>query len=62
LARDFTSEEIIFKEGDPGDGVYVVRQGEVQIAVIIGDLSGFEITKEFLEKMNGIWFGSPPLN
>lgn len=37
LVRDFTSEEVIFKEGDPGDGVYVVREGAVQIAVIIGE-------------------------
>lgn len=30
-----TSQEI-FKEGDPGDGVYVVRSGAVQISAVIG--------------------------
>jgi CRP-like cAMP-binding protein len=26
----------IFKEGDPGDGVYIVQTGQVQISAIVG--------------------------
>jgi signal transduction histidine kinase len=34
--KSFASGEVIFKEGDPGDGLYVVRSGKVQISAIIG--------------------------
>jgi signal transduction histidine kinase len=34
--RDFPSGHIIFKEGDQGDGMYVVRAGAVQISAIMG--------------------------
>lgn len=32
----FPGKRLIFKEGDPGDGVYVVKEGAVQISTIIG--------------------------
>lgn len=34
--RHFASGQEIFKEGDPGDGVYVVKSGEVEIAAAVG--------------------------
>ena len=34
--RHFPAGVDIFKEGDPGDGVYVVRSGSVQISAILG--------------------------
>jgi signal transduction histidine kinase len=38
VARDisFNSGATIFKEGDPGDGLYVVKSGKVQISAVIG--------------------------
>lgn len=33
----FKAGEVIFKEGDPGDGLYIVDEGEVQISVIVAD-------------------------
>src|SRR5258705_12461624 len=38
VARDisFNSGATIFKEGDPGDGLYVVKSGKVQISATIG--------------------------
>jgi CRP-like cAMP-binding protein len=30
--RQFATRREIFREGDPGDGVYVVRDGQVEIA------------------------------
>lgn len=35
--RAYPAGTDIFKEGDPGDGVYVVRSGRVQISVVLGD-------------------------
>src|SRR5213593_614917 len=32
----FPAGREIFKEGDPGDGVYVVKLGEVHISAVIG--------------------------
>jgi len=32
--RTYGMGETIFKQGDPGDGIYVVKSGEVQIAVV----------------------------
>ena len=34
--RRFAPGQEIFKEGDPGDGVYVVQSGQVQISAVIG--------------------------
>src|SRR5882757_6760342 len=35
--RSFAAGEEIFKEGDTGDGVYVVKDGLVQISGLIGE-------------------------
>ena len=35
--KQFTKGAEIFKEGDDGDGVYLVKEGQVQISGIIGD-------------------------
>jgi signal transduction histidine kinase len=32
----FAGGQEIFKEGDPGDGVYIVKSGQVQISAVIG--------------------------
>jgi signal transduction histidine kinase len=34
--RTFTAGQEIFKEGDAGDGMYVVKQGLVEISVLVG--------------------------
>jgi signal transduction histidine kinase len=34
--RSFSAGAQIFKEGDPGDGIYVVKSGLVQISAVIG--------------------------
>jgi signal transduction histidine kinase len=36
-ARDFAHGQVIFKEGDAGDSMYVVRSGSVQISALVGD-------------------------
>ena len=36
LEKTFSPEQEIFKEGDTGDGVYVVKDGSVQISGLIG--------------------------
>lgn len=38
VARElrFAPDQEIFKEGDPGDGVYIVTSGQVQISAVIG--------------------------
>jgi signal transduction histidine kinase len=35
--RQFARGQDIFKEGDPGDGIYVVKSGSVQIAALMPD-------------------------
>ena len=37
LERKLPADYQIFKEGDPGDGMYVVAEGLVQISAIVGD-------------------------
>ena len=34
--RTFTAGQEIFREGEPGDGLYVVRSGLVQIVALLG--------------------------
>ncbi len=34
--RVFEPDQVIFKEGDPGDGIYVIRDGTVQISAVVG--------------------------
>ena len=34
--REFPHDHIIFKEGDVGDGMYVLRSGAVQISAVVG--------------------------
>ncbi len=34
--KTFQAGEVLFKEGDPGDGMYVIIRGRVQIATIVG--------------------------
>src|SRR5215510_11757365 len=35
--RHFDAGQEIFKEGDPGDGVYVVKSGQVEISAMVGE-------------------------
>lgn len=36
LERAYTSGQAIFREGDPGDGLYVVKSGLVEISAVVG--------------------------
>ncbi|HEV8544106.1 MAG TPA: ATP-binding protein [Verrucomicrobiae bacterium] len=36
VEREFPASHTIFHEGDPGDGIYIVREGLVQISVVVG--------------------------
>lgn len=38
VARElsFKADQQIFKEGDPGDGIYVVKDGQVQVSAVVG--------------------------
>lgn len=35
--KQFSKGQEVFKEGDTGDGVYVVKEGQVQISSLVGD-------------------------
>ncbi len=37
VAKSFHDGEVIFKEGDPGDGMYLVESGQVRIAAMVGE-------------------------
>jgi signal transduction histidine kinase len=39
--KKFPAEQEIFKEGDTGDGVYVVKEGKVQISGVLGNNNRF---------------------
>src|ERR1700729_4309401 len=43
--RSFPAGARIFSENDPGDGVYIIREGEVEIAHLIGDRAFCIFTK-----------------
>ena len=34
--KEFADSEIIFKEGDPGNGMYLIKTGRVQISALVG--------------------------
>jgi CRP-like cAMP-binding protein len=38
FAKDFTRGTVLFKEGQPGDYMYVVQAGEVEIRRSVGDM------------------------
>ncbi|MEO6181505.1 MAG: ATP-binding protein [Verrucomicrobiota bacterium] len=46
-AREFTfaAEETIFKEGDPGNGLYIVKNGRVQISVVLNQAARVVLTR-----------------
>ena len=52
--RSFTTGETIFREGDAGDGIYVVKSGRVRITVVVGQQG--EIM-EFSKEGAGAIFG-----
>src|SRR5579863_2228234 len=35
--QNFAENQEIFREGDTGDGVYIVKSGQVQISGLVGD-------------------------
>ena len=43
--RHFLDGEIIFREGDPGDGMYLVQRGAVQISALVGSDQRQVLTK-----------------
>src|SRR5260370_39929722 len=43
--KTFPANQEIFKEGDTGDGVYVVREGQVQISGGAGDNNRFLVSR-----------------
>jgi len=43
--RTFPANQEIFKEGDTGDGVYVVREGQVQISGVVGGDNRFMFSR-----------------
>jgi len=36
LPRRFATGEVLFREGDPGDGLYVIQSGELQVTCLVG--------------------------
>lgn len=36
ITRDYASGEAVFREGDAGDGIYVIQSGQVEISVVVG--------------------------
>lgn len=52
--RAFTTGQTIFKEGDAGDGIYVVKSGAVEISVVVGSQGE---RKLFAREGPGAWFG-----
>lgn len=54
VTRNYTAGEPVFKEGDAGDGVYVVQSGQVEISVIVGSEGE---RKVFAHEGKGALFG-----
>lgn len=52
--RSFTTGQTIFKEGDAGDGIYLVKSGKVEISVVVG---GQGERKVFAREGQGALFG-----
>ena len=52
--RRYEPQETIFKEGDPGDGIYLMRNGKVQITAIVGEGEERRVLSELNE---GDFFG-----
>jgi CRP-like cAMP-binding protein len=36
VLREAAANQVLFKEGDTGDGIYVVTEGSVQITALVG--------------------------
>jgi signal transduction histidine kinase len=36
VTRNYTTGEAVFREGDAGDGIYVIQAGQVEISVLVG--------------------------
>lgn len=51
--KSFASGDVIFKEGDAGDGIYVVKSGIVQISFVVGQ----DEQRKFSEVPEGDMFG-----
>jgi signal transduction histidine kinase len=43
--KTFPAGQLIFKEGDPGDGIYVIIDGAVQISVVLGQAERRALTR-----------------
>jgi signal transduction histidine kinase len=41
----FRTGEVIFKEGDPGDGIYIVDEGQVEISVLLANNQRRELAR-----------------
>lgn len=52
LGRDYPDGELIFREGEPGDCMYVIQQGEVEI---VKDVGGQEV--QLVVRTEGEFFG-----
>jgi signal transduction histidine kinase len=53
LERSFSAGELIFKEGDAGDGIYVVKEGSVEISVAMNQ----NVRRAFAKLGPGEMFG-----
>src|ERR1700729_1701535 len=51
--KRFANGQEVFKEGDTGDGVYVVKEGQVQISSLVGN----NVRHVFSEVKPGEFFG-----
>lgn len=60
--EEFAAGELLFSEGDPGDSLYVIRRGGVEITVLSGETEELTVARlgkgEFLGEMS-IFEGEP---